>query len=140
VAIGLWQKLPGRIRRLLKRIDPTVVLEAEMKLIEFKASSLGDDVMEVGGASHTLAMIYEGLSCFHGVRYRDRASSVDGERRMFDVTLRKAVQEVAKEEPTLEVTCCDVVMAVQDLKPEPLTARSLRRYVQTQIHGTEDYS
>lgn len=153
-AMRSWLCVSKKLRRLMKSSNPTMILEAEMKLLDLKKrkdkvlhhfqgffNRMDQESLVICQQSSYMALLYQSLCQFHRMRFSRLGNyQVENIGSVFDIEIEASEKEVesSQENETMEVTCSDLVMAMQEMGSKPLSAKILRNYIATQIHGTKE--
>ena len=88
-------------------------------------------------------MIYEALCQFHRLHWTQETDTAETEAsgQPYHLKIHRRRDNGMDEGlwcDGVEVTCADILMALQEMKTEPLNPKTLRRFIMTHIHGIED--
>lgn len=86
-----------------------------------------------------MLLVYEALCQFHRLKFSREARMIEDEdlRCVYDLRIKRR-GEPERGANDMEVTCSDLLMALEETKSIPLNAKTLRNYVMTHIHGIEE--
>eukprot|EP00803_Ostreobium_quekettii_P004769 evm.model.scf_688.7 EVM.evm.TU.scf_688.7 scf_688:35808-39260(+) len=143
VALKKWGAISRLGRQVLKHANPHTVLELEMPILDFKDQEGCDEELTLETDNLYARQLIISLAQFHSLK-----SSTGPKAKGSDVhalTLRHKPEAVLSEHSDkgqvpqlpspLEITCTDVLLAMQEYQHIGLNDRLLEEFVVTQIHG-----
>ncbi|GMH37447.1 hypothetical protein BSKO_05320 [Bryopsis sp. KO-2023] len=161
-AMEKWAFVDKRSRFALKRTNPHTVLEKEMEILDLQEKDPQEILTIPSQNSYTLS-IWRGLAQFHGLAFKAVVEEGTlGEKQVKlkigggeDSTSDEEDSELGQDDSIpvgggtgdgvgeleadpLEITCTDVLLAMQEYRHIGLNEELLAHFVVTQIHGLEE--
>lgn len=160
-AMEKWAFVDKGSRFALKRTNPHTVLEMEMEVLDLQEKDPKETLTIPSENSYTTS-IWRGLAQFHGLAFKSVVTESETDGRQVELVLGGEdssddeesesgqdesipvggnVVEGAEGEldaDPLEITCTDVLLAMQEYRNIGLNEELLAHFVVTQIHGLDD--
>lgn len=158
-----WACVDKRSREALKGTNPHTVLEKEMQLLDLQEKD-PPETFALRTNSRHVRSIFRGLAQFHGLSFKAVVAESDSDNRQANIVIGgegsssdedgcepeqgdsvpaggNAVDDNVSGElnvDPLEITCTDVLLAMQEYRYTGLNEELLAYFVVTQIHGLEE--